>query len=297
MPHRGVTYTKGNMGRENTRQKGFTIVELLIVIVVIAILAAVVIVAYTGIREKAQNVTLSSDLSAAAKLMDLAKVNASDETYPASFPSDVKSSDGIVLQLTQTANNKSFCINAYRSSPYMVASIDSTSRTIRPYLCSGATTGTAVGGTAPTAPRGVNLAADVSTWPMTGGVSYNNSTNELVFAGAGTAASPLIRVDAPTSVALKVESIATTASPNQTPNSGVYFSSYYYAADGTTPVANTAGYTGNGNAQSIPLSVWTTRTWTTPAGPGIVYVKFVINSSPTTYTSDNKIRGVTVVAN
>ena len=38
----------------NVRSKGFTIVELLIVIVVIAILAAVTVVAFNGIREKSE---------------------------------------------------------------------------------------------------------------------------------------------------------------------------------------------------------------------------------------------------
>ena len=38
-----------------TRQTGFTIVELLIVIVVIGILAAITIVAYNGIQTRAQN--------------------------------------------------------------------------------------------------------------------------------------------------------------------------------------------------------------------------------------------------
>lgn len=279
------------------KQKGFTIVELLIVIVIIGILAAITIVAYNGIQQRAQTTAMSSDLAGAAKHMELAKVDSTDESYPSSIPSGVKTSQGIVLQLAQTATNKTFCMNAYRSSPYMVSSFDSATKTTRPYLCSGATMGSAVGGTAPTAPRGVNLVADLSTWSTTGGVSYNSTTKELVFAGSGNATSPLIRVDSPTSVVLSVESLATTSAPSHTPNSGVYFNSYYYGADGTTPATNSIGYTSNGNAQSIPLSSWTTRNWSTSAGAAVVYIKFSINSSPSNYTSDNKVRGVTVVAN
>lgn len=285
------------MGRATSKQIGFTIVELLIVIVVIAILAAITIVAFNGIQQRANSTVLASDLSGAAKHMELARVNSTDESYPSTPPADVKASQGVVLQLTQTATNKTFCMNAYRSSPYMVSSYDSATRSTRPYLCPGATIGSAVGGTAPTAPRGVNLAADLSTWPTTGGVAYSSATSELTFTSAGNSTSPLIRVDAPTSVTLTVESLATTASTYFTPESGVHFSAFYYGADGTTPVMNTIGYTSNGNAQGIPLSSWTTRTWTTPAGPGIVYVKFMINSSPSSYTSNNRVRGVTVVAN
>jgi general secretion pathway protein G len=45
-------------------QKGFTIVELLIVIVVIGILATLVIVTFTGIQQKARNTKRQTDVNA-----------------------------------------------------------------------------------------------------------------------------------------------------------------------------------------------------------------------------------------
>ena len=47
-----------------TNQKGFTIVELLIVIVVIGILAALVITTFTGIQQKARNTERTTDIKA-----------------------------------------------------------------------------------------------------------------------------------------------------------------------------------------------------------------------------------------
>jgi prepilin-type N-terminal cleavage/methylation domain-containing protein len=61
--------------------KGFTIVELLIVIVVIGILAAITMVAYTNVQVKSLNSENYSDAKQAYKLMTAYK--ASSGTYPA----------------------------------------------------------------------------------------------------------------------------------------------------------------------------------------------------------------------
>lgn len=78
-------------------QKGFTIVELLIVIVVIGILAAIVIVAYTGVQKRAVSAEMQSDLRNAANLMHIA--HADTDTYPSTLPSGVKTSPGVALSL------------------------------------------------------------------------------------------------------------------------------------------------------------------------------------------------------
>lgn len=52
---------------KSTKQTGFTIVELLIVIVVIGILAAITIVAYNGVQQKARNTQTQLAMASYAK--------------------------------------------------------------------------------------------------------------------------------------------------------------------------------------------------------------------------------------
>ncbi len=68
------------------KQKGFTIVELLIVIVVIAVLAAITIVAYNGISERARDTTINSDLQQLAKKFETTRVTSSTDSFPSTNP-------------------------------------------------------------------------------------------------------------------------------------------------------------------------------------------------------------------
>lgn len=62
------------------KDRGFTIVELLIVIVVIAILAAIVIVAYNGVQNRAK--TTSAQTAATTVQKKIEAYNASMGSYP-----------------------------------------------------------------------------------------------------------------------------------------------------------------------------------------------------------------------
>ena len=60
------------MTLKQTKQRGFTIVELLIVVVIIAILAAITIVAYNGIQNRAKTSAAKSSASSVQKKAEIA---------------------------------------------------------------------------------------------------------------------------------------------------------------------------------------------------------------------------------
>lgn len=64
------------------RTRGFTIVELLIVIVVVAVLAAITIVAYNGVQDRARQSKISSDLAMLQRAIMTARVTQNMTMYP-----------------------------------------------------------------------------------------------------------------------------------------------------------------------------------------------------------------------
>lgn len=139
------------INKSQVPQRGFTIVELLIVIVVIAVLATISIVAYNGVQQRARASAAQAGLTQAAKKLAAYKVENADLYPPDLATAGINNTDGVTYQYTvnNTANPPTFCITATAGNvSYKVT--DSTTP------ASGGCAGHGVGGVAPM----TNLAVD-----------------------------------------------------------------------------------------------------------------------------------------
>lgn len=96
----------------SNKQRGFTIVELLIVIVIIAILAAITIVAYNGIQQRANDSRRMNDANAMTKA--LAQYYVRNGSFPATAPNpgnstwELSTDPGFLSSLGTIANGTNF---------------------------------------------------------------------------------------------------------------------------------------------------------------------------------------------
>ncbi len=119
------------------KHRGFTIVELLIVIVVIAVLAAITVVAYNGIQQRARTTGVQSDLSSLSKKLKL--YYAANDAYPntnaqlkslewkASFGNYQQNSAGNLLYCVVTSGTNARFTVAARTSDNTAFTISSDS--------------------------------------------------------------------------------------------------------------------------------------------------------------------------
>lgn len=95
------------------RKKGFTIVELVVVIAVIGILAALGLVGWRNWQEGIGKKQLESDLKQASTAMENAKNFGSG--YPTSLPATFKPGQGVTLSY-MSGDDKTYCLEAYKTS-------------------------------------------------------------------------------------------------------------------------------------------------------------------------------------
>lgn len=96
------------------KQKGFTIVELLIVIVVIAILATISIVMYRGIQERGRDSQRESDVAVITKALEMYYID--NGRYPAGSGSTVINSGWSTTADASWANLATHLVPKYISS-------------------------------------------------------------------------------------------------------------------------------------------------------------------------------------
>lgn len=102
-PHRSADY----------HQRGFTIVELLIVIIVIGILATLVLVAYSNVSDQAKATAAKNDLEQIVKQLNVYKENTGGgSSYPADS-SSLSYSSGTTVQylVNNTVSPATFCVS------------------------------------------------------------------------------------------------------------------------------------------------------------------------------------------
>ncbi len=128
-------------------EKGFTIVELLIVIVVIGILAAIVIVAFNGVQNQAKGTQYKTDASSIAKTAEAYNADENNTGYPTT----AAAVHGVTT--VKLPSNVRLATSAVSAAPDPVAtpaeatqnpSISSGTRTYKWKSCTSSGTGTGI---------------------------------------------------------------------------------------------------------------------------------------------------------
>jgi len=153
--------------------RGFTIVELLIVVVVIGVLATITIVAFNGLQERARASAVSAALSQATRKLEFYAVE--NGGYPAAL-ADAGISDGSNVSYQYAASaapSSTYCVTGTQSSTsYWVSSSSKTPT-------KGACAGHFIGGAAPITNYALNpmLRSSSSSWSSVSRVADAQSSS------------------------------------------------------------------------------------------------------------------------
>ena len=122
-----------NASRASTISRGFTIIELLIVIVIIGILVAITAVGFNGITKSAKEASAKSDLKQAATQLEVDKAKSLNNQFP-NNTNNLKTSPNNNLEIT--SNGTSYCLSV-TSTNNIAFNITNTNTSPQPGVCSG----------------------------------------------------------------------------------------------------------------------------------------------------------------
>jgi prepilin-type N-terminal cleavage/methylation domain-containing protein len=92
--------------------RGFTVVELLIVIVIIGILASIVLANYNGIQKSARISSMQSDMNSVIKQLEIFKTSSITDSYPTSLSAgNIKQNSDLVYAYI-SSNSSSYCLSS-----------------------------------------------------------------------------------------------------------------------------------------------------------------------------------------
>lgn len=116
--------------RSQQSTKGFTIVEIIVVITVIGLLAGLTFVGYGAWRSSALSAKVKNDLQSAAAAMETER--AFGDGYPESVPSSFTPSEGVTLT-GGSADGATYCIaGSSTEDPSVVFHITEQTKTAEP---------------------------------------------------------------------------------------------------------------------------------------------------------------------
>lgn len=120
-------------------RRGFTIVELLIVVVVIAILATITIVAYNGIQQRAKSSAVAAAVASAGKKVSLYAVDNAD-----SYPDEAIYQSALSLPASTAAATYDYYVSDDKKS-YCISVTDTTKNPEMAYAITNKSTGAVQG--------------------------------------------------------------------------------------------------------------------------------------------------------
>ena len=121
------------ISKTSTASRGFTIIELLIVIVIVGVLVAITAVGFNGITKSAKEASAKSDLKQAATQLEADKAKSSNNQYP-NNTNNLKTSPNNNLEIT--SDGTSYCLSV-TSTNDIAFNITNTNTNPQPGVCSG----------------------------------------------------------------------------------------------------------------------------------------------------------------